>query len=426
MRDTEGMEFLRKDDQFSREVGPLEPPVPVTRLPTPALLVDRTRLLRNLAGMQELARRHGVRLRPHAKSHKCTALGRRQIAEGAVGLCTAKVSEAEVFAEAGFSDLLVAYPLVGAKADALAALAERFPEARFAAAADSREGVSALAEAATRRDVTLGVWLKVDSGLHRAGLPPDDLMLVDLARAVRGADGLRLVGLLTHAGHVYKAAPAKVARIGHDEGETMVRTAERLARAGLGRLQVSLGSTPTIRRASAVEGVDEIHPGVYVFGDRQQVALGAMTPEDVSLSILATVVSRPAPGRWVLDAGSKTLSSDRGAHGSETIRGFGEVRRLEEHGDVPRNHPMPFAEPTGSRRDSHTADPPVLSRLSEEHGVLEDERDPGFVPGDPVEVIPNHACAAVNLAETLYLTQGEGRGRTAVEAWAIEARGRVR
>jgi D-serine deaminase-like pyridoxal phosphate-dependent protein len=151
-----------------------------------------------------------------------------------------------------------------------------------------------------------------------------------------------------------------------------------------------------------------------------------MAPEDVSLSILATVVSRPAPGRWVLDAGSKTLSSDRGAHGSETIRGFGEVRRLEEHRDVPRNHPLPFAEPPGSRRDSRSADPPVLSRLSEEHGVLEDERDPGFVPGDLVEVVPNHACAAVNLAETLYLTRGEGRGRTAVEAWAIEARGRVR
>jgi D-serine deaminase-like pyridoxal phosphate-dependent protein len=416
------MDFLRKDDQSSRVTGPLEPPVPVIALPTPALLVDRARLERNLAGMQELARRHGLRLRPHAKSHKCTALGRKQVEAGAIGLCTAKVSEAEVFAAAGFDDLLVAYPMVGAKAQALADLAERFPEARCAAAVDSLEGVSALAEAATRRDVILGVWLKVDTGLHRAGLPPDDLMLVDLGRAVRDAEGLRLVGLLTHAGHAYKAVPEEVARIGHDEGESMVRAAEHLFRAGLGRLQVSLGSTPTIRRAAAVEGVNEIHPGVYVFGDRQQTALRAMAPEDVSLSVLATVVSRPAPGRWVLDAGSKTLSNDRGAHGSETVRGFGEVRRLEAHAPVSRKQSMPFAAPVGKL---HAYDPPILTRLSEEHGVLEDERDLGFVPGDLVEVVPNHACAAVNLAEVLYLTEGEGAERAAVEAWAIEARGRV-
>lgn len=406
--------------------GPLEPAVPLAALPTPALLFDRARLMRNLGGMQELARRHGLRLRPHAKSHKSIALGRRQIEAGAMGLCTAKVSEAEVFAAAGFDDLLVAYPLVGAKAEALAALAERFPETRFAAATDSLEGVSALAGAATCRDVILGIWLKVDTGLHRAGLPPDDLMLVDLGRKVRDADGLRLVGLLTHAGHAYQAAPEEIARIGHEEGESMARAAGHLERAGLGRLQVSLGSTPTIRRAAAVEGVHEIHPGVYVFGDRQQIALGAMAPEDVCLSVLATVVSRPAPGRWVLDAGSKTLSSDRGAHGSETVRGYGAVRRLEEHRPVPHNRPVPFANPAANRHDPHAPEPPLLTRLSEEHGVLEDERDLGFVPGDRVEVIPNHACAAVNLAEALILTEGEGDGRVAVEVWAVDARGRVR
>ncbi len=406
-------------------------------LPTPALLVDEARLARALAGMRQLAAGAGVRLRPHAKSHKCPELGRRQEALGAVGLCTAKVSEASVFAAAGFEDLTVVYPLVGPKADALAGLAARFPRARFGAAADSEAGVEALAGAARKRGVSLDLWLKIDSGLHRAGLEPGDPRLEALARRARGAPGLRLRGLVTHGGHAYAAPPEAMPAIGRGAAEAMLRARDALAGAGILGLEIALGATPTIRYSARVAGVDEIHPGVYVFGDRQQAALGAMTVDEASLTVLATVVSRPAPGRWVVDAGSKTLSSDRGAHGSEAVRGFGAARPPGRHRAPGDGDPLPFAGGPVPReaggpdpREGGGPDPreaggwagaALLTRLSEEHGVIESDRDPGWEPGDRVEILPNHACAAVNLARTLHLTAGEGEDRRVVAAWPVAA-----
>jgi D-serine deaminase-like pyridoxal phosphate-dependent protein len=415
------MNLLQTPTEHSSRAGRLEQPVPLEGLDTPALLLDSARLGRNLDGMAALAAGNGVRLRPHAKSHKTPGLAFLQQERGAVGVCTAKVSEAAVFLEAGVEDLVVAYPLVGAKAERLASLAALHPRARLAGAADSEEGLEALGHAASRHGVTLTVWLKVDSGLHRAGVLPQDPRLEALARRARHTPGVRLAGLLTHAGHVYRADPRDVPGIGRREGEALVEAAQRLNRAGLGPLEVALGSTPTVPHAARVEGVNEIHPGVYVFGDRQQVALEAMASGDVALTVLATVVSRPDPGRWVLDCGSKTLSSDRGAHGTEMVRGYGIVRGVAEHrGPDPRS-PLPFA---GSRDPSPFSPAPILARLSEEHGVVETEGE-GFPPGTRVEVIPNHACAVVNLALTIHVTEGEGADRHAVASWPVAARARV-
>ncbi len=379
--------------------------------------------------MQRLAEECGVRLRPHAKSHKSLTVGRRQLEHGAAGLCVAKIGEAAVFADAGFEDLLLAYPTVGWRAEAVAELAERHPRLRLAVAIDSADGVRDLARAVAEHGVTLTVWIKIDSGLHRAGLAPEDPSLIDMARLVHLNSGLRLRGLLTHGGQVYRAQPSDVAAIGRMEGESMVRAAERLAEAGLGPVEVGLGATPSIAWAARVPGVHEIHPGVYVFGDRQQVALGGTRASDVSLSVLATVVSRPAPGRWIVDAGSKTLSSDRGAHGSELIRGFGAVQRVEEHaGAVSAGEGDAWGAGDGARAETAAwarTDAPVLARLSEEHGVIEDDRDWGWAPGDLVEIIPNHACPVVNLAEYLYVTEGAGAERQVVAMWPVEARGRV-
>ncbi len=378
--------------------------------------------------MQRLAEECGVRLRPHAKSHKSLTIGRRQLEHGATGLCVAKTGEAAVFADAGFEDLLVAYPTVGWRAEAAAELAERHPRLRLAVAIDSLDGVRDLARAVAERGVTLTVWIKIDSGLHRAGLAPEDPSLVDLARLVHLSQGLRLRGLLTHGGHVYRAQPEEVAAIGRAEAESMVRAAARLTEAGLGPIEVGLGATPSIASAARVPGVHEIHPGVYVFGDRQQVALGGTRARRCLLSVLATVVSRPAPGRWIVDAGSKTLSSDRGAHGSELIRGFGAVQRVEAHtGAVSSSGGTAWGEGAAVLGSAAwaAADAPLLSRLSEEHGVIEDNRDWGWAPGDLVEIIPNHACPVVNLAEYLYVTEGVGAERQVVAMWPVEARGRV-
>lgn len=417
------MNLLQADSEHSSRPGALKHPVPISAIDSPALLVDGERLRRNLEGMQALADAAGVTLRPHAKTHKAIAVARLQQETGATGLCTAKVSEADTFLAGGLRSVLVAYPLVGAKAEALAALAARTPDTLLEGAADSEEGLFDLGRAASRNGVTLGVWLKVDVGLHRAGLAPDDPGLALLALRALSTPGLRLRGLLTHAGHVYAASPGDVAAIGRAEGEILVRTARELERRGTGPLQVGLGSTPTVPHAAQVEGVDEIHPGVYVFGDRQQVRLGAMQADDLALSVLATVVSRPAPGRWVLDAGSKSLSSDRGAHGTEGVRGYGLVRSLAAHREA-GSGPLPFAarRPGEAPGEAPAEAGPVLTRLSEEHAVLETEGTLPWGPGDRVEILPNHACAAVNLARALYVTEGAGEGRRVVAVWPVTAR----
>ena len=338
---------------------------------------------RNLKGMQALARAAGVALRPHAKTHKAIAVARLQVETGATGLCTAKVSEADTFLAGGLRSILVAYPLVGAKAEALAALAARTPDTLLEGAADSEEGLFDLGRAASRRGVTLGVWLKVDVGLHRAGLAPDDPALASLALRALSTPGLRLRGLLTHAGHVYAAAPADVAAIGRAEGEMLVRAARDLERRGTGPLRVGLGSTPTVPHAARVEGVDEIHPGVYVFGDRQQVRLGAMQADDLALSVLATVVSRPAPGRWVLDTGSKSLSSDRGARGTEGVRGSAWSAPWP-----PTGRPDPARSPSpgrrrGTRAAGHARGRPRCSPASPRSTRCWSTREPALGPRGP-------------------------------------------
>jgi D-serine deaminase-like pyridoxal phosphate-dependent protein len=357
-------------------------------LSTPAVLVDLDVLERNVARMAERAREAGVHLRPHAKTHKCPEIARLQRAAGAWGLSVAKVGEAEVFADAGFDDLFVAYPVVGEdKGRRLLALADR---ARLAVGVDSLEGARTLAEPFRAAGATLDVLLKVDVGYGRVGVPPE--RAVEAARRIAGLTGIRLRGVFTHAGHGYLAATRDaVDEIARAEGERLSASAADLRAAGLPVEEVSVGSTPTAARAMRVAGVTECRPGNYVFHDASQVELGTCGLEDCALTVLATVVSVPAPGRAVLDAGSKTLSSDplrpqAGGYG----RLLGRSSRVE--------------------------------KLSEEHGVVAVAEGESFRVGERVRVLPNHACVVANLHDRLIGVSGDR-----VEAvLAVAARGRVR
>ena len=356
-------------------------------LATPAVVIDQDVLERNVARMAEAARRHGVGLRPHAKTHKTVEIARMQTKAGASGLTVAKTSEAEVFADAGFPDLFVAYPVVGAdKGRRLLALADRV---RIAVGVDSLEGAATLAgvfHAAGRR---LEALLKVDVGLHRVGVAPVDAA----ATAQRLADlpGLRLRGLFTHGGQAYGADDAPgVQAIALREGQIMVEVAAAVRALGLELETVSVGSTPTARGSMAVAGVTECRPGNYVFNDFSQVSLGTCGLEDCAMTVLATVVSVPEPSRAVVDAGSKVLSSDplrpqAGGHG--LVLG------------------------TRSR----------LARLSEEHGVISVEPGDRFRVGDRVRILPNHACVVSNLRDRLLVVRAE----TVEGAFAVAARGCV-
>lgn len=364
-------------------------------LDTPAVVIDRDRLEANIAGMAAFCRDTGVSLRPHVKAHKLPQIALKQLAAGAAGVTVARLKEAEVMAAAGIRDILIAYQVVGAaKIGRLLRLAA---QARLAVAVDSAAGARLLARAARKCGQELSCLIEINSGLDRCGVPPGDAAL-ELARELTRIPGLAFKGIFTHAGQVYGAAsPDQVAAIGQREGEMIAATAALMRDAGLRVETVSAGSTPTARYAAAVKGVTEIRPGNYVFNDAIQVGLGVASPDQCALSVYATVISKPAPGRVVIDAGSKTFALDKGAHGSEVVSGYGIIA------DYPHL---------------------VLSRLSEEHGIITAPAGTargGRVPalGEQLRIIPNHACVVVNLAETV-LVAGGGR---VVERWPVAAKG---
>jgi D-serine deaminase-like pyridoxal phosphate-dependent protein len=342
------------------------------QLDTPALLVDLDRLERNVSRMAAFAREHGVDLRPHAKSHKSAAIARRQADAGAVGLTVAKLDEAEAFLDAGFTDLFIANEVVGPrKWERLARLAQR---GTVAVGIDDASVAAGIASAARATGATVDLLIEIDSGLHRAGLLPGEPAL-HLAEAIARLDGVQLRGVFTHAGHAYAARSLdEVRRIGELEGASVVETAEVLRRHGIACPVVSVGSTPTARISGAVPGVTEMRPGNYVFYDRMQVGLGSTPASNCALTVLATVTSRPATDRVIIDAGSKTFALDRGAHGIESVQGFGE--------DV--MHGL------------------VIDHLSEEHGIIvrtDGQSDPSV--GERLRLLPNHACTTANLAACL-------------------------
>jgi len=354
---------------------------------TPALVVDLARLRANIAGMSTSVRDRGLALRPHVKTHKCLEIAAMQREAGAAGLTVATLSEAEVFAAAGFDDLFVAYPVVpsGAKGERLRRLLDRV---RLAVGVDSAAGAAVVARAAQGRPAR--VVLEIDSGQHRTGVaPPDAVSLAEACAALR----LDVEGVFTHGGHSY-AGPDAPRAAAIDEGAALTDARTRLVAAGFRVDVVSAGSTPTTggERPTAVT---EERPGSYVFHDRQQLGLGACREEQVALTVAATVVSTHR-GRFVVDAGSKALASDRPSW-------------LDGHGTV--------VDARGSSGPGSTGG--TVVSVSEHHGIVEGSTLPPAV-GDVVRIVPNHVCTVVNLFEEYVVTEA---GRV-VDRWPVAARGR--
>lgn len=356
-------------------------------LPTPSVLVDLDVLESNVRGMQARAREAGLKLRPHAKTHKSPEVGRLQLAAGAAGLTLAKTSEAEVFASLGFEDIFLGYPIYGAdKARRLLALADRI---RLAVGVDSEAGARSLGDVFHAAGRRLPVRLKIDCGYHRVGVAPEQA--VAMAQRIASLPGLSFAGVFTHGGQGYAGrTPEEVAEAGHLEGRVVAAAAEAIRSSGLPVGEVSLGSTPTARAGMSERGVTETRPGTYVYNDFSQVQLGSCRLEDCAMTIVATVVSAPAPDRAVVDAGSKTLSND----------------------------PL---KPEGPGHGAILGRRSRLARLSEEHGVIAVEPGESFAVGERVRILPNHACIVSNLHDRLVAVRG---GR--VEGWiTVAARGCV-
>jgi len=354
---------------------------------TPALVVDLDRLDANLARAAEYAATHGLALRPHVKTHKSPYVAAAQLRLGAKGLTCATPREAEVMSDV-CDDVLLAYPPVGrARARRLAGLPASL---RVVAALDSEQAATELARAARDARREVGVYVELDLGMKRVGAPSVDAA-VALARLVSESDGLSFEGLAFYPGHIRESMPEQDAALKALDA-ALSRALERFHEAGLPPRVVSGGSTPTLWRTHEVPGVTEIRPGTYVFNDRQTVATGACAWDDCALTVLATVVSTSIPGQAVIDAGSKALGREPMP---EARDGFGQL--LEQPGVV-------------------------VSRLSEEHGVL-DLGDSGWRPavGDVVRVVPNHVCITVHLQDEMYGLRGGRLERS----WPIAARGRM-
>ncbi len=359
-------------------------------LDTPALLIDLDRLEANLDRAARYAAAHGLRMRPHTKTHKSPLVGRMQLERGACGLTVAKVGEAEVMVEDVPSGLLVAYPVWGeSKWERLAKVASKVP---VTVAIDSAEVASGLSRYASRAGVEFGILVEVDLGMHRCGLPPGE-ELVHLARTISGMQALRLEGVMFYPGHVNLAVDGGT--------EALLRLAADLdgvlgdfRRDGLPTDVVSGGSTPTLYQSHRIPGLTEIRPGTYVFNDRSQVAMGACRWDDCAATILTTVVSSVRPDVAVIDGGSKTFTSD-GMRPSGR-NGFGEVLDM----------------------------PDIRFRaMNEEHGMLDlgGHRGPPLQVGQRLRIVPNHVCVAVNMHETAHGFRGE----TVEVSWSVRGRGKL-
>jgi D-serine deaminase-like pyridoxal phosphate-dependent protein len=367
----------------------------VNGLATPAVLIDRARAERNLDRMQAAATARGVRLRPHTKTHKSPVVARWQLDRGAVGICCAKLGEAEVFAAEGIPDIRLPYPLNPANVDRVVALLDR---TRLSFIVDHPVVAKQWSDAMVTTGRRVDVLVKVDVGFHRCGVDPDARDTVAMIGAVAALPGLTLRGLLSHAGQTYHAhSEEELKRMAEAEARTMSDLTSWCRSAKITIDEVSAGATPPARFSLQQDGFTEYRPGNYVYFDRTQVALGAATLDDCALTVLARVVSKPARDRIILDSGSKTLSND-GARGFQLAPGHGTVLR-----------------------DGVPDETLLIERLSEEHATVKaTSGSTPLEPGDLVRIVPNHSCVVSNLVDQAWLVDGD-----AVEPLPIAARGRI-
>jgi D-serine deaminase-like pyridoxal phosphate-dependent protein len=345
-------------------------------LETPVLTADLDAIERNVARVQAYCNEHGLALRPHIKTHKLPELARLQLEAGAVGITCQKLGEAEVMAGAGIEDILVSFPLVGeTKAERLAALAARVKMTVVGDSAAVAEGLSAVL---ARRGVEVDFLVECDTGLGRTGVQsPEEA--ADLAVLVDELDGLRFAGLMTYPSLPETAPWLRAAR-------------EAIEARGLAVGRISGGGTPTADRTHELGVVDELRLGTYIYGDRACIENGSVALEDCALRVIATVVSRPTRERAIIDAGSKTLTSDAAV--GATGHGF-----VLEHPDA------------------------EIYNLNEEHGYVDVSRCPRPPEiGDRVTIVPNHACTTANMHDEVVMH----RGGEVVETLPTAARGKVR
>jgi D-serine deaminase-like pyridoxal phosphate-dependent protein len=359
-------------------------------LDTPAVLISIDVMERNLERLAGYCAQHNLNLRPHTKTHKIPEFAHKQLEYGACGITVAKLSEAEVMADAGLQDILIAYPLWGEKK--MRRLVEVASRARVTIAVDSVEVAEQVSRAVAPSGCKIGVLAEFNTGLRRCGLPVAQASASALQRICE-LPGLEWRGVLVYPGHIMSNS-SDLDDLIVAENKTLSELMHLLDISGIHHEVVSGGNTPTAYSSHRFAGVTEIRPGTYIFNDKNTVCANAATWQDCAATVLTTIVSTSVAGRAIIDAGSKTLSSDSLLTGERF--GFGQI--------------IGYPEVT-------------IADLSEEHGHL-DIRSSSKVPslGERVLVIPNHVCVVMNLQDVVYGIEGE----RVVAEWRVAGRGMVR
>ena len=353
------------------------------QIETPAALIDRVRMKRNIARMQSRMDTLGVAFRPHVKTAKCVEVAQAQRDAGARGITVSTLKEAEQFFATGFSDILYAVGIVASKLPR--ALALRRAGCDLKLIVDNLESAQAVAEFGRTHGESFEVWIEIDTDGHRSGVQPDEPRLLDIGRMLHGDGdggknhGARLGGVMTHAGSSYDLnTPDALAALAEQERAGCVRAAGRLRNEGLPCDVVSVGSTPTALAAQHLEGVTEVRAGVYVFFDLVMCNVGICTTGDLALSVLTTVIGHQVDKGWaILDAGWMAMSRDRGTAKQTHDYGYGQPCTID-----------------GAPLDGY-----MLTGANQEHGILANVDHPDrdisvHLPvGTRLLILPNHACA---------------------------------
>jgi D-serine deaminase-like pyridoxal phosphate-dependent protein len=357
-------------------------------LATPSIVICAETFGRNLRKLAGYVKEHGLSLRPHSKTHKSTFIGKKQMEAGAIGMTVAKAGEAAVMAEIA-DDILMAYPAVDAfRAGQLAKLARK---KTIRVGVDSTLAADVLGEAARSEGTTIGILVDIDVGLHRTGVQSVEDS-VKLAQHVSHLKGLRLDGIMFYPGHV-SLAMAKEGKVIREIDAKTGEAKELWKKKGMEAKIVSGGSTPTAYFSHEFKNMTELRPGTYIYHDMNGVHGGFATLEECAARIVATVVSTAVPGQIVIDAGSKTLTSDRCGPAPDSGHGY-----VVEYPEA------------------------KIVKLTEEHGQV-DVRACAKTPkvGERITVIPNHICPCINLQDVIWW-QEKDQKPVAIE---IQARGKV-
>jgi D-serine deaminase-like pyridoxal phosphate-dependent protein len=369
----------------------------LTDLETPALILDRTRLDRNIARMREHLTELKVALRPHVKTAKSIDVVRRALRDppGGVerepgGITVSTLKEAEYFFSNGVRDILYAVGIAPNKVQHIAEL--RRKGADVTVILDSVEAANIVAAKGEELGVEFPALIEIDSDGHRSGIKPGDSTLLDIGARLHERDGTRLRGVLTHAGDSYNCSSIdKIRALAERERAAVVQCAEALKGAGLPCPVISVGSTPTATFAERLDGVTEVRAGVFMFFDLVMAGLGVCTLDDIAVSVMTSVIGHQPDRNWIItDAGWMALSRDRGTAKQRIDQGYGVVCDLA----------------------GRPIDDLIVAETNQEHGIVADRRGrpldlARFPVGMLLRVLPNHACATAAQYSQYHVVAGE-------------------